>query len=128
MAFSDIITLIFINENNLVKEFPITIEARKGGKSTINMLTAIDTVAEILNIAVLFNPGRIFYPISMACIVFGILWAIPFLILGRGVSIAAMLAIVTGLLFFAIGLIAQQLSAIRRDFLNRDDKKQTMKD
>ena len=128
MAFSDIMTLIFINEKNLVKEFPITVEARKGGKSTINILTAIDTVAEILNISVLFNPGRIFYPISFACITFGILWAIPFLLLGRGVSIAAMLAIVTGLLFFAIGLIAQQLSAIRRDFLNRHDAKHEMKD
>ena len=39
-----------------------------------------------------------------------------------------MLAIVTGLLFFAIGLIAQQLSAIRRDFLNRHDAKHEMKD
>jgi hypothetical protein len=117
MAFSDIIALIFINQKNLVKEIPITIQARKEGKSTISLITAFNTVEEILNIALLFNPSRIFYPISIVCVIFGILWGIPFLIMGRGVSTGAMLAIITGLLFFAIGLIAQQLSAIRKDAL-----------
>jgi hypothetical protein len=119
MAFSDIITLIFINQKNLVKEIPISIQARQRGKSTINLFTAINTVDEILNITILFNPSRIFYPIAILCLSFGILWGIPFLLLGRGVSVGAMLGIVTGLLFFAIGLIAQQLSAIRKDRLYR---------
>jgi glycosyltransferase involved in cell wall biosynthesis len=119
MAYSDLITLIFINQKNLVKEFPITVQERLGGKSTINLFTAFDTVLEILNIIILFNPSRIFYPISVACILFGILWGIPFLIMGRGVSVGAMLAIVTGMLFFAIGLIANQLSAMRKDTLEQ---------
>lgn len=119
MAFSDIITLIFISQKNLVKEFPITVRARKSGKSTINLFTALDTVMEILNITLLFNPSRIFYPLSAACVLFGILWGIPILVMGRGVSVGAMLGIVTGLLFFAVGLIANQLSAIRLSTLDQ---------
>jgi hypothetical protein len=38
----------------------------------------------------------------------------------RGVSVGAMLGIVTGLLFFFIGLIAEQLSAMRLGLLDTD--------
>jgi len=119
MAYSDIITLVFISQKNLVKEYPITVQARKGGKSTINIYTAFETVLEVINITLLCNPSRIFYPLSAACVSFGILWGIPFMVMGRGISVGAMLAIVTGLLFFAIGMIANQLSAIRMDALEQ---------
>jgi glycosyltransferase involved in cell wall biosynthesis len=118
MAFSDIITLVFINQRNLVLEHPITVEERQGGKSTINVMTAIETIIEIINIIMLFNPPRIFLPISAFSILVGVVWGIPILISGRGVSVGSMLAIVTGLLFFAIGLIANQLAVIRLESLN----------
>ena len=35
--------------------------------------------------------------------------------MGRGVSVGAMLAIVTGVLFLFIGLVAQQMSLIRQE-------------
>lgn len=40
--------------------------------------------------------------------------------MGRGFSVGSMLAIVTGLLFFVIGLIASQLAALRMGMLNRE--------
>jgi glycosyltransferase involved in cell wall biosynthesis len=119
MAFSDVITLTFISQKDLVLEYPITILRRKKGKSTIRLATAFDTVMEIINIALMFNPLRVFLPISLICILVGIAWGIPFLLLGHGVSIGSMLAIVIGLLFFALGLIASQLAAIRMGLLNR---------
>jgi glycosyltransferase involved in cell wall biosynthesis len=115
MALSEIITLIFINERNLVLEYPIHISPRRGGQSTITTYTAFETIIEILNIVVMFNPLRVFLPISILCILAGLCWGIPIILLGRGVSVGAMLAIVTGLLFFVIGLIASQLSAIRME-------------
>lgn len=117
MALSDIITLIFINEHNLVLEYPIHLLPRRGGQSTITTYTAFETVIEILNIAVMFNPLRVFLPASVFCILAGLGWGIPIILLGRGVSVGAMLAIVTGLLFFVIGLLASQLSAIRMERL-----------
>ena len=41
----------------------------------------------------------------------------------RGVSVGAMLAIVTGLLCFFFGLIAEQLSAMRMGLLDKDKER-----
>ena len=120
MAFSDVITLVFLSEKNLVLEHPIRISPRKRGQSTITTLTAFETVLQVLNITLMFNPSRVFLPISILCILAGLGWGIPIVLLGRGVSVGAMLAIVTGLLFFVLGLLASQLSAIRMERL-RDD-------
>jgi hypothetical protein len=70
-------------------------------------------VIEILNIVMLFNPLKIFLSLSFSLILIGLLWGIPFLFMGRGVSVGAMLAVVLGALFFVLGLLAQQLSEIR---------------
>lgn len=120
MAFSDVITLVFIKKHHLVVEHPITVMKRERGKSTINTFTAIQTLMEIINIAMLFNPLRIFLSLSLLCIGFGLGWGIPILVRGRGVSVGAMLAIVTGLLFFFIGLVAEQLSAMRLGFYEKN--------
>jgi glycosyltransferase involved in cell wall biosynthesis len=120
MAFSDVITLVFLSEKNLVLEHPIRVSPRKLGQSTISTFTAFETVMQVLNIALMFNPLRVFLPISIFCILAGVGWGLPIVLLGRGVSVGAMLAIVTGLIFFVLGLLASQLSAIRMERL-RDD-------
>ena len=118
MAFSDVITLAFIKQRNLVLEQNINIKPRMAGKSTITIYTAIETIMEILNMAVLFNPLRIFLPISFLCIAFGFIWGITILIIvGHGISVGAMLAIVTGIIFFVLGLLANQISALRMEQL-----------
>jgi len=115
MAFSDIITMVFISKRNLVTEQPIHVKPRIAGTSTISTLTAVETVEEILNIVVLFNPMRIFFPISIAAIVLAFAWGIPIVLRGRGISTAAMLSFSTGVLFFCLGLLAEQLSQIRKN-------------
>lgn len=118
MAFSDVITLIFIQKRHLVLEQPISIRPRRAGRSTISARTAFQTLMEIVHIAMLFNPLRIFLPLAALCVTFGIGWGLPILLRGRGVSVGSMLAIVTGLLFFVIGLIADQLAATRMALLD----------
>lgn len=113
MAFSDVITLVFIRRRHLVLNFPIQVGDRVDGVSTINTFTALETVFEVLNIIMLFNPMRIFLSVSVVCLTFGILWGLPIMLAGRGVSVGAMLAIVTGLIFFFLGLVAEQLAQIR---------------
>ncbi len=115
MSFSDTITLIFINNRHLVLEVPIVINKRNSGESTIKMQTAFQTVMEIINIVVFFNPMKIFLPISLVCFVVTLAWAIPIIAMGRGVSIGSLLGIVAGLIFFLLGLITEQLSKIRRN-------------
>ncbi len=126
MAFSDVITLTFISQRNLVLEHPITVKNRRAGKSTIGINTAFETIMEIINITMLFNPLKIFLPSSIFFLVFGFGWELPIALAGRGISIGALLAIVLGVLFLAIGLLASQLSAIRMERLEstrRGDKK-----
>jgi glycosyltransferase involved in cell wall biosynthesis len=117
MAFSEVITLVFLSEHNLVLEYPIQVSPRQSGQSKITTFTAFETVIQVLNIALMFNPLKLFLPISALCILTGFGWGIPFVLLGRGVSVGAMLAIVSGLLFFVLGLLASQLSAIRMERL-----------
>ncbi len=62
MSFSDILTLLFINQRNKVIELPIQIRSRQDGKSTISVLTAFETLMSILNISMMFNPCASFCP------------------------------------------------------------------
>jgi glycosyltransferase involved in cell wall biosynthesis len=121
MAFSDIIALTFIYQRNLVLEMPIRIKERIGGKSTIGMKTAFETVMEIVNIVTLFNPLRIFLPLSLFFITIALMWEIRiFIFKGPVVSTGALLGFITGLIFFLLGLIAEQLGNLRRHQVLQD--------
>ncbi len=114
MPYSDIITLTFIYQHHRVLETAIQVNPRSGGASTVNTATAFETVMEILHILMSFNPMRAFIPLAVGCMMVGVLWGLPIIWKGRGVSVGAMLMIVTGLLFFSLGLIAGQLSTLRK--------------
>ena len=115
MAFSDIITLIFLSKKHLVLEIPINIKLRKTGRSTINLITAFITVYEILNIIMLFNPMKLFIPLSVFIFITTMIWAIPFIVQGKGVTTGTLLGFLVSLIFFFLGLIAEQLSQLRKD-------------
>lgn len=117
MAFSDVMTLVFINQGYLVVEHPIEVSSRMGGKSTISYQTAVETILEIINIVVLFNPLRLFLPLSFFFILFGLIWGTPIVLLGRGVSTGAMLLITIGFMLIFLGLVSEQLSKIRQELL-----------
>lgn len=114
MPYSDIITLIFIYQRHRVQEEPIVVAQRIAGSSTINTLTAFETIMEIINMLVLFNPMRVFLPASLICILGGMLWGLPIVLKGRGISPGALLGILVGVIFFFLGLIAEQLSMLRK--------------
>ncbi|MFC2064211.1 glycosyltransferase family 2 protein [Chloroflexota bacterium] len=114
MAFSDIITLTFLHNRCLVMDTPINVLPRKGGKSTINYKTAIDTVIEIVNIVMLFNPLRLFIPIAAISILAGLAWGLPIFLAGRGLSTGALFALILGFISILLGLIAEQLSQLRQ--------------
>ncbi len=115
MSFSDVITLTFVNNRHLVIEEPIRIKERVKGESTIRVRTAFETVMEIINIIILFNPARIFLPISAFFFIFGVAWGANFFFQGKGISIGGSTLILTGLIIFLLGLIAEQLSAVRKN-------------
>ena len=119
MAFSDIVTLLHLQSGLRVTEYPIEVKPREGGTSTINTMTAFQTVMEILNVVMWFSPSRVFLPIAAALFTLGFFWAVPFLIRGRGLSTTALLFMISGIIGFMLVLLAEQLASIRRSQLPR---------
>jgi len=114
MAFSDVVTLLHLNLEMHVVEVPIETRPREGGRSTIGTMTAVETLVEIVNVLMGFRPLKIFVPAAGLLFVLGVAWATPFLLSGRGMSGAAMLMILTGLLTAMLGLLAEQMAIFRR--------------
>lgn len=113
-AFSDVITLVFVSEKNIVIEEPVKVLPRTNDKSKITINTAFETILEIINITVLFNPLRVFLPISFLFLIVGFLWSLRIVLTGNGVSVGGSLLIVLGILSLLMGLIAEQLSFIKK--------------
>jgi glycosyltransferase involved in cell wall biosynthesis len=111
-SFSTTITMAFFNRGYNVSYVLIDVKKRVG-ISTVSLATGLETIILILRIATLFDPLRIFIPISMFTASVGILWGIPYTLSGRGISVGSMLAIVTALLMFSLGLICDQISQLR---------------
>jgi len=121
MSYSNVIILIFISQRHKVIERQIRITDRIGGVSTISSRTAFDTVLEIINIIMFFNPMKIFGSISLVLLSSGFIWAVPIALQGKGISVGSMMLIVIGVIFFILGLLAEQISLIRKSllFLNK---------
>jgi glycosyltransferase involved in cell wall biosynthesis len=113
-SFSTTITVALASRGYLVEFVPIQIEKRVG-KSTVGVGTGFQTILLVLRLASLFNPLRVFVPLAMLFIGFGVVWTIPYMINGQGVTVAAMLSILTGVLLFGLGLICDQVSQLRLD-------------
>ncbi|MFN3308559.1 MAG: hypothetical protein ACK44E_05055, partial [Anaerolineales bacterium] len=71
-----------------------------------------------LNTIIMLNPLKVFIPLSLFSILVGIAWGSYVLVrVGRGVSVGSMLAVVSGLIFFMLGLLAHQISSLRLDLV-----------
>lgn len=111
-SFSTTITLCLLARGYAVAWVPIEVEPRVG-RSTVTVRAGLETLVLLLRVACLFNPLRVFIPISLICGLAGVAWGIPYLWWGRGVSVGMLLALVTALLLFVLGLLCDQISSLR---------------
>ena len=114
MAYSDVILLLLVNDRKLVNEIPITVAPRTAGVSTIGSKTALITIAEILNLAILLRPITTFFRLGVLFILIGVVWSIFTYIRSTTVTSAGIFFLIFGLLCFALGLLGEQLTQIRR--------------
>lgn len=112
-SFSTTITITLLHRGYAVAYVPIQVLKRRHGKSRVSVSTGLDTIILILRISVLFDPLRVFLPASTILGTAGVLWGLPFALLHRGLSVASMLAIVTAIILFSLGLISDQISQLR---------------
>jgi uncharacterized membrane protein YdjX (TVP38/TMEM64 family) len=65
----------------------------------------------------LFNPLKVFLPLSVLSMIAGLAWGLQFILASKGLSLGALLAFVVGVFFLLLGLLAEQLSYIRKNQL-----------
>jgi glycosyltransferase involved in cell wall biosynthesis len=119
MAFSDVILLLMVNDRKLVSRTEIEVAPRLAGKSTIGTRTALVTLAEILNLAILLRPLTVFFRIGLVFVLLGLAWGTFIYIKSRTITSAAVMMIMLGVLSFILGLLGEQLAQIRRKLAKR---------
>ncbi|RKY48821.1 MAG: glycosyltransferase family 2 protein [Candidatus Neomarinimicrobiota bacterium] len=112
---STTMTLILLSRGYSVKYIPIKTNKRIG-KSTVSPIRdGINTILLILRMIMLVNPMKIFFPVSFVIFLLGLIWAIPYLLLHKGLTVASLFLMLTGVIIFFFGLLADQISQLRME-------------
>ena len=116
-SFSTTSTIAMYRMGYTVHYLPIVMIARQGRKSTVKIFRdGIRVLMLILNLTVLFAPMRVFLPISAFFILLSMCYFILYSIFVRvHLNPMTLLLFNTGIILFFIGIVCEQISAIRRD-------------
>lgn len=107
----------FLKEKLNVKFVSVKINKRENGKSLVKPQEAITYFMLILRLIMLFSPLRIFFPISFILFLIGLGFLIYDIIL-LNISEGTIFILITSILIFFFGLMADQIAALRRE-INR---------
>lgn len=115
-SYPTTITMALLQEGFNVKFIPIKAAKRtKKSRSKVNPLRdGVRFVLIIIRMIVLFEPMKVFLPISVIAFLMGFGYLIYELVLHLNVPDASVLLIVASILIFFFGILADQISAIRR--------------
>ena len=114
MAFSDVILLLMVNDRKLVSRTEIEVAPRLAGKSTIGTRTALVTLAEILNLAILLRPMTTFVRLGLISGLLGLAWGVFIYCKSRTITSASVMLILLSAVCFILGLLGEQLAQIRK--------------
>jgi glycosyltransferase involved in cell wall biosynthesis len=97
-----------------IKFLPIKDQPRFGGVSKVTIIKdGMRFTGLILRMISLFNPLKIFMPISVFLLLFGLLWSIRAYSMTKTISSLGTMIFLAGILVFVSGLLADQLAATR---------------
>lgn len=115
-SFSTTSMMALLSRGYNVGFVPVEVRKREG-RGSVRVTTGLETIILILRVATLFNPLRLFVPMSMLSFLFGIGWGAYYILHNRGLSTGALLAFFTAVLLFSLGLICDQISQLRLERL-----------
>jgi glycosyltransferase involved in cell wall biosynthesis len=108
-------TLVLLKEGHDVKFVPITVKKRIG-KSTVKPLKdGMETALLIVRLTTLLDPFRVFGPVAALFFVGGVLRGAYYIKYGTGLSTAALFLLVSSVIIFFFGLLADQVASMRRE-------------
>ncbi|MCX5753036.1 MAG: glycosyltransferase family 2 protein [Candidatus Krumholzibacteria bacterium] len=115
-SFTTTITLAYLREGYSVKYIPIDVEKRIGRASTVAFLRdGYGAFMLIVRVIVLFNPLKVFMPVSLVLFLAGTIFSIYGIIAFGRVPNTGVLTILSSIILFFMGILADQISAIRRE-------------
>lgn len=121
-SYPSTITLALLRSGYPVRYVALSsIKKRRLGKSKINLFKdGFKFIMLVIRIIMLFDPLKIFLPSSLILLGLGIVFLTYNLFALKGIQESSMLLIIVGVLVFFFGLLAEQISQIRREL--RSDK------
>jgi glycosyltransferase involved in cell wall biosynthesis len=115
-SFTTTITLAYLRESYSVKYVPIEVERRVGRASNVKFFRdGYKTFLLILRVIVLFNPLKVFIPVSLVLLALGVIFTIYGIIAYGKAPNMGVLTILSSIILFFMGILADQISAIRRE-------------
>ncbi len=113
-SFSTTSTVFFIKDGFNVKFVPIHAHKRIG-VSTLKIRHGLDTIVLVLRMITLFEPFKIFLPISIFFFSFGLIYAVQEVVRYNQFSATSLFLGIASLLIFFFGMIADQVATIRKE-------------
>ncbi len=104
----------FLKEKLNIKFVPVEINKRDGGKSLVKPAEAVIYFMLIFRLIMLFSPLRVFFPVSLFLFLIGFAYLIYDLTV-MNISEGTIFILLTSILIFFFGLIADQIAALRRE-------------
>lgn len=109
------LTLAMIKEGRDIRYIPIRISPRASGQSRVRYFRdGAKTLLLILRVIMLFNPLKVFAPMSLILFLMGSLYTLYTLIFYTNITETSILLLLSSLGFLFFGLLADQISNIRR--------------
>ena len=115
-SFTTTITLAYLREGFSVKYVPIEADVRVGRSSSVRFLRdGYKTFLLIIRVIVLFNPLKVYIPASLFIFSAGVIFTIYGIIAYGRAPNTGVLAILSSIILFFMGILADQISSIRRE-------------
>lgn len=115
-SFTTTLTLAMFKDGYNVAYLPISVHPRTTGTSSVRVADGFNTLLLIIRIIALFDPLKVFLPASALLFFIGIVYLVlDSFALGRAnVASGAVVLFVSAIMVFMFGILADQVSAIRR--------------
>jgi glycosyltransferase involved in cell wall biosynthesis len=113
-SFTTTITLSMLMNGYNVKYIPIEAETRIGTSKIRPIKDGFNFILLIVRTVSLFNPLKVFLPISALLMIIGFIDLLYEVIFNFNISSASLLLILSSIIIFFFGILADQISAVRR--------------
>ncbi|HNQ23982.1 MAG TPA: glycosyltransferase family 2 protein [Phycisphaerae bacterium] len=114
-SFSTTSTLALLKSGRPVKWVPITVRKRIGVSSVSQTRHGLQALLLLVRLTTLFEPLRVFLPVSVAFMLVAIGFLIANLCAGHTVPQTSVIMSVSSVTIFLMGLVMDQVAALRRE-------------